>query len=148
MIIRVATPADKKQTLKLFDEFAMLLGGKEQPSQTSKKIFDIILDRKDAKIFVAEEDKKLLGVVTFYLIPNITRGWQRGHIEEFFVTRAARNKGVGTQLLSYIKIYCMKHAIKIIKVSSNNTLTSAHRFYEKNGGKITESIFKFETNEL
>ncbi len=43
MIIRLATSKDKKQVLKLFDEFSMLLGGKERPSQIGKVIFDEII---------------------------------------------------------------------------------------------------------
>src|SRR5256885_9731262 len=99
MTVRFATSQDKEQVLKLFDEFSSLLGAKETPSQVGGVIFDEIINRNDRKIFVAEENGTLQGVVTFYQLPNIRHGWHRGHIEDFFVTERVRGKGVGTQLL-------------------------------------------------
>lgn len=144
MIIRLATSQDKDQVLKLFDEFSSMLEAKEKPSQVGGAIFDEIISRSDTKIFVAEENGYLQGVATFYLLPNIRHGWHRGHIEDFFVTSTVRNKGVGTQLLSFIKDYCKKNNIIVIKLDSGNELTTAHRFYEKNGGKTTERFFRID----
>lgn len=144
MTIRLATSEDKEQVLKLFDEFSSLLKAKEVPSQIGGKIFDEIMSRTDTKIFVAEENGNLLGLSTFYLLPNIRHGWHRGHIEDFFVSDMARHKGVGTKLLTFIKDYCKTNNIKVIKLDSGNELTDAHRFYEKNGGKTTERFFRID----
>lgn len=146
MTIRFATLQDKDQVLKLFDEFSSMLEAKERPAQVGGIIFNEIINRDDTKIFVAEEKSELLGVVTFYLLPNIRHGWHRGHIEDFFVTNTVRNKGVGTKLLSFIKDYCRKNNIKVIKLDSGNELTSAHKFYEKNDGKTTERFFRFDVD--
>lgn len=142
MIIRVAVPKDKDQVLKLFDEFSAMFNSKDIPSQVGGKIFDEIVVRNDTRIFVAEENGQLLGLVTFYLLPNIRHGWHRGHIEDFFVTSSSRGSGVGTQLFSFIKDYCKENNIKVIKLDSGNELTSAHKFYEKNGGETTERFFR------
>ncbi len=144
MTIRVATVKDKVQIMQLFDEFSALLHAKEIPSQIGGKIFDEILERSDTKIFVAEEKDKLLGFVTFYLLPNIRHGWHRGHIEDFFVTDSARGNRVGTELFTAIKEYCKKNSIKVIKLDSGNELSDAHRFYQKNGGRFTEKMFRFD----
>ena len=146
MTIRLATAQDKEQVLKLFDEFSSMLEAKDKPSQVGGVIFDEIINGNDTKIFVAEKKGNLLGIVTFYLLPNIRHGWHRGHIEDFFVTNTVRNKGVGTQLLSFIKDYCKKNNIRVIKLDSGNKLTDAHKFYEKNGGKTTERFFRFDIN--
>jgi GNAT superfamily N-acetyltransferase len=144
MIIRLATAQDKNKVLKLFDEFSYMFQAKEIPSQVGGKIFDEIISREDIKIFIADENGQLQGLVTFYIIPNIRHGWHRGHIEDFFVTKTVRNKGVGTQLLSFIKDYCRQNNIKVIKLDSGNELVNAHKFYEKNGGKTTERFFRFD----
>lgn len=144
MMIRLATSEDKGQVLKLFDEFSSMLQAREIPSQVGGKIFDEIINREDTKIFIADNNGELQGLVTFYLLPNIRHGWHRGHIEDFFITSNARNKGVGTQLLSFIKDYCRKNNIKVIKLDSGNELINAHKFYEKNGGKTTERFFRFD----
>lgn len=144
MTIRLATPQDKSQVLALFDEFSDMFHTEDKPSEVGGTIYDEIMNRPDTMIFVAESDNQLQGLVTFYLLPNIRHGWHRGHIEDCFVTKAARGSGVGSQLFDYIKDYCRKHTIKVIKLDSGNELTAAHQFYEKNGGKTTERFFRFD----
>jgi GNAT superfamily N-acetyltransferase len=144
MKIRVATAADKEQVLALMDEFSEKYHQEDKPSLVGGNIFDEILKRDDTMIFVAEDNSKLLGLATLYLLPNIRHGWHRGHIEDFFVTESLRGKGVGTQILNAIKEYCNKNNIKVIKLDSDVNLVNAHKFYEKNGGKFTEKMFRFD----
>jgi GNAT superfamily N-acetyltransferase len=95
-------------------------------------------------IFVAEEAEKVLGVITFYILPSTRHGSHRGHIEDCVVSKTARGKGVGTQLLDAVKEYCKQNNIKVFKLDSGSYLTDAHKFYEKNGGKQTEKMFRFD----
>src|SRR3989338_10471278 len=144
MNVRFASQKDKAEILNLFDEFGYLVNAGEIPSKVGGGIFDEIIRRGDTKIFIAEDNGQILGLVTFYLLPNIRHGWKRGHIEDFFITKTARAKGVGTFLLKSIKDYCRKNNIKVIKLHSGNDLVIAHHFYEKNGGKSSEKFFRFD----
>lgn len=144
MKIRFADSEDKDQVLTLLDEFSLLLKARETPSKIGGKIFDEIITRNDIKIFVADENGILTGLATLYLLPNIRHGWQRGHIEDFFISGKYRRKGIGSLLLNAVKDYCRKNSIRVIKLDSGNELTKAHRFYEKNGGKSTERFFRFD----
>ena len=144
MNVRFATQEDKTQILNLFDEFSLLFYAKDVPSKVGGDIFDEIIKRDDTKIFVAEDKDKLVGLATFYLLPNIRHGWHRGHVEDFFTTESYRGKGVGTLIFAAIKDYCHKNNIKVIKLDSEKGLISAHSFYEKNGGKFTEKMFRFD----
>lgn len=147
MNTRFATAKDKVNIINLFNEFGSLINAADIPSKVGGEIFDEIISRNDTKIFVMEENDQILGIATFYLLPSIRHGWKRGHIEDFFITNTARNKGVGTFLLKSIKDYCHKNNIKVIKLHSGNDLVKAHRFYEKNGGKSTERFFRFDIND-
>ncbi|OGG26270.1 hypothetical protein A2960_04820 [Candidatus Gottesmanbacteria bacterium RIFCSPLOWO2_01_FULL_39_12b] len=144
MNVRFATPKDKVKILDLFDEFGSLINATDIPSEVGGAMFDEIINRDDTKIFVVEEKGQISGIATFYLLPNIRHGRKRGHLEDFFITSTARNKGVGTFLLKSIKDYCHKNNIKVIKLHSGNELVNAHSFYEKNGGKTTERFFRFD----
>jgi len=144
MEIRIASSADKKQVLLLLDEFSLLFQAKDIPSLVGGDIFDEIIKRDDTTIFVAEDKGKLVGLATFYLLPNMRHGWHRGHIEDFFTTATYRGKGVGTKIFTTIKKYCHNKNIKIIKLDSEKNLLSSHKFYEKNGGRFTEKMFRFD----
>jgi GNAT superfamily N-acetyltransferase len=143
MIIRFATPKDKEQILKLFDEFNFLLKSRDRPSKIGGTMFDEVINRRDNKIFVAEENNKLIGTVTLYFLPNIRHGCYRGYIKDFFVTEKMRNKGVGTAMFEEIKDYCRKNKVNVIKLAAGNKLIDAQKFYEVIGGKTTERFFRF-----
>lgn len=144
MKIRLANQNDKEQILSLLDEASREWESLEVPSKVGMKIFEEIINRKDTEIFVAEENERLIGLVTFYLLPNIRHGWHRGHIEDFFVKKDMRSKNVGSMLFGAIKKYCRDNKIRVIKLDSMIENVKSHRFYEKNGGKQTEKMFRFD----
>ncbi len=151
MKVRFAARRDKESVLKLLDELGeevnKKLGYSAHNAEAQKvggPIFDEIISRKDTLIFVAEDNEKLVGLVTLYLLPNMRHGWHRGHIEDFVVSKTARGKGIGSQLFNTVKKYCKENNIKVIKLDSGIDLTNAHRFYEKNEGKFTEKMYRFD----
>lgn len=144
MNIRFAEQKDKKQVLKLMDEFAALLKSKDTPSEIGGAIFDEIIARNDNKIFVAEENNELIGTATIYFLPNIRHGGYKGYLRDFFVTQKMRGKGVGTAIFEEIKNYCRKNNVNVIKLATGNELIDAQKFYEALGGKTTERFFRFD----
>lgn len=144
MIVRIANQQDKDQVLKLFDEFSRFFNASDTPSEIGGEIYDEVIRREDTMIFVAEESNQLIGLATFYILPNIRHGWHRGHVEDFFITDSMRGKGVGTKIFDAMKEYCREKNIKVIKLDSAIELEETHAFYEKNGGKFTEKMFRFD----
>lgn len=151
MLVRFATKDDKEQILKLLDELGEEINQQKgfsiqniEAQRKGGRIVDEILSRKDTLLFVADENSLLVGLVTFYVLPNIRHGWHRGHIEDFVVSKFSRGKGIGTQLFDAVKHYCKNNSIQVIKLDSGTELVNAHRFYEKNGGRFTEKMFRFD----
>ena len=151
MTIRFAKKEDKKQVLQLLDELltdiSCVLGTKptHQPVvKAGNEIFDDVLKRNDFKIFVAEDNKKILGIATVFLYPVVRRGHYRAQIEELIVNKSSRGKGVGSKLLQAVLLYCKKQGIPTMRLNSGLKLKNAHRFYEKHGGKVTEKMFRFD----
>jgi GNAT superfamily N-acetyltransferase len=151
MTIRFATKEDGLKVLAVLDEL-FALGytlRKEEvkiPPNTNERLvmFEKLLDGDDTSVFVAEEKGKIVGVVDLYLFPNMGRGEVRAKIEHFVVTENMRGKGVGTKLFTAVKKYCQEKGVKVLKLTSGVELKEAHRFYEKNGGRFTEKMFRFE----
>ena len=150
MEVRFARQGDKKQVLGLLDEFGVEVNKKIRHSAKSEaqkiggRIFDEIIRRKDTMIFLAIEEENVVGLATFYLLPNIRHGWHRGHIEDFIVSEKARRKGIGSAIMDAVKTYCRKNNIKVIKLDSGLELKEAHKFYEKHGGKHTEKMYRLD----
>ena len=150
MKIRFATIKDKKKCLMLLDELGAEVSRKNgmqkisEDTKQSGKIFNEVTRRKDTKIFVAEEKGEIIGLVTFYMLPNIRHGWHRGHIEDFVVSKKMRGKRIGSSLMKAVTDYCKKNKIKVMKLDSGLELKEAHKFYEKHGGKHTEKMYRFD----
>jgi len=153
MEVRLATIKDKDEVLALLDELLVEVTKKrELPTQPSKSqklredMFLELLNRSDVKIFVAEEDSKLLGVADLFILPVMRRGYHQGHLEDLVVTETARGKGVGSAIMRHIKEYCKENNVRVMKLTSGFELGDAHKFYEKQGGVHTEKMFRFEIN--
>lgn len=152
MLVRLATKLDKVELLKLVDQLSLEILSKDKSANQNPKgaqqyggpIFDELLRRKDTEIFVAEDKGKLVGVATFYILPNIRHGHRWAHIDDFVVDKSTRCKGIGSALFNYIKKYCKQNDIRVIKLESGYELLPAHEFYEKLGGKSTDRMFRFD----
>lgn len=151
MTIRFANKDDKASVLVLMDELDEEIYRKRgqtdhkgTASQLGGEIFDEIVARPDTFILVAEENNKLVGLLNFYLLPNIKHGYHRVHVEDVVVTSHFRRKGVGTALFQALKKYCKENNVSVIKLDSGLELPDAHKFYEKLGGTFTEKMFRFD----
>ncbi len=151
MNIRFATIDDNDAVLSLLDELikqANLKSGSPLTSpereETRRNQYKKLLSREDVKIFVAENEGRLVGVVDLFIIPIMRRGYFQGHIEDFVITEEMRGKGVGSKLLEEIKSYCKKNNIKVIKLTTAVEFEEAQKFYEKNDGKFTERMYRFD----
>ncbi|MEK7532948.1 MAG: GNAT family N-acetyltransferase [Patescibacteria group bacterium] len=151
MNIRFASMKDKSYVLALMDELGEEINMKRgfsphnaEASMVGGMMFEDVVSRKDTMIFVADHDGALVGLITFYLLPNIRHGFYGGHIEDVVVSKPHRRKGVGTLLFTAVKAYCKEHNIRVIKLDSGLELVDAHKFYEKHGGIFTEKMFRFD----
>lgn len=148
--VRLATKEDKKDVLRLLDELLTHIeetqgyGNHEPTEVVGNNLFDELISDDKFKIFVAEEDGKVIGTATLFLYPIIRRGQYRGQLEEFIVTKSMRGKGAGSKLLEAVKEYCKDNNILSLRLNSGLSLIDAHKFYEAHGGKFTEKMFRFD----
>ena len=106
---------------------------KPQDLQAKKKL----LWKKSTRIFLAKEDGKVLGLVTFR--PKIFG--LIAYVPELVVYEEARGKGIGKNLLKKIVAYAKKRACLGVFLASDIKRRESHRFYKKNGFKNIGSLF-------
>ncbi|MEK7092303.1 MAG: GNAT family N-acetyltransferase [Patescibacteria group bacterium] len=151
MNIRLAQQEDKEPILSLLDELILQANIKSgsppasaEKAEAKSKLYDELIAREDVKIFVAEHENAIVGVADLFIVPIMRRGYYQGHIEDFVVTEKMRGKGVGSMILRKIKEYCKKNNIRVIKLTTAIEFKEAQAFYEKNGGKFTEKMYRFD----
>lgn len=79
------------------------------------------------RFFVAREGDKALGCGAL----QIKQGY--GEVKSFFVTEAARGKGVGTALLRHIEATARAEGLPVLKLETGDALAAACRLYEAHG---------------
>ena len=106
---------------------------KPQDLQAKKKL----LCKKSTRIFLAKENGKVLGLVTFR--PKIFG--LIAYVPELVVYEEARGKGIGKNLLKKIGVYARKRACLGVFLASAIKRRESHRFYKNNGFINIGSLF-------
>ena len=96
-----------------------------------------LLWRKSTRIFLAKEDGKVLGLVTFR--PKIFG--LIAYVSELVVHEEARGKGIGKNLLKKTVAYAKKRSCLGVFLASAIKRRASHRFYKKNGFINIGSLF-------
>jgi GNAT superfamily N-acetyltransferase len=78
--------------------------------------------------WVAEADRRLVGMVAIQRIDNVT-----ARLRRMRVTGAWRRKGVGMDLLATTEEFCRENGYRKIILDTTEDQTAAHALYEQNG---------------
>lgn len=98
--IREAKTEDQAEVFDLLRQL-MTSATEESPinQPSAVETFKQVIEEGKGTVLVAEEDDKMLGLITLSYPVAIRCGGIYSCIEEFIVTEQARGKGVGSQLL-------------------------------------------------
>lgn len=104
--IRKATVADLNQVAELFDEYRLFYE-KKPDIEKAKSFIAERLELKDSVIFLAETDeKKIAGFVQLYPLFSSTRMQRLWLLNDLFVNKEFRGKGISKQLIEVSKELC------------------------------------------
>ncbi|MBE6985259.1 MAG: GNAT family N-acetyltransferase [Ruminococcaceae bacterium] len=110
---------------------------KAQTEKYSEKDLEILLKDKSKPIFVAVEERKVVGYVFCVLrrLENnsIMTDILTLHIDDLCVDEAMRGKGVGTQLYEYAKQFAKAQGCYNLTLNVWALNENVKRFYEKSG---------------
>lgn len=129
---------DEIKTKKTWENYTINSNELEQ-----KNIINQILDT-NSKILIARYKDEIIAAANVQILNNIRHGWQRAHIEEFIVKKQYRRHSVGRLLMEFIKEYCKKQNMHVVKLMCGMQLTESQKFYEKMGFKHLDCGYRFE----
>lgn len=148
MKIRQAKNSDFNEHLKLKREeendYSKFIGKKipRPASKVLKKEFKEALSSKNHLILVVEENKELIGYIHGMYYTNPYSKW--GYIEDVFVLREFRRKGIASRLIKEFIRILKKRRYNKIRLSVNIDNTRAIKVYKKLGFEMCHYDMKKE----
>ncbi len=132
MVIRRAKKKDIDKLSVLFDKYRIFYK-QSSDIDNAKSFLKKRMKRKESVIFVAEEQKELIGFTQLFPIfssVSMKRTWL---LNDLYVNEKARGMGVARKLLDAAKDFGAKTNSKwlILQTASDNF--TAQKVYEKNG---------------
>jgi len=144
-IIRKGELNDLAQVLELIQELSVI----EYKIESEITIYDLIRDGFSNKeyfnLFVAELGEEIIGFSIYHTA--YSRYGKSMIIEEVFVTKAYKNKGIGLSLFSKNLEYANDKKIKQLEWAYNEGFPSLKLLYERAGAKILETTSAFSINK-
>jgi len=138
--IRKATKEDIEELTVLFDLYRIWY---HQPSDiaAAKKFLLQRMEKEESIIFVAVQEKVLVGFTQLYPIfssVSLLRTWL---LNDLYVHASARKQGVAAQLLETARQHGLQTASKWLLLQTGNDNFAAQSVYEKNGWKKVPDYF-------
>ena len=119
LVVREASEADLEAVVGLVRELAGTLGDQEgiDPSGVRERLPEVLSDPR-SRIFVAELDGEVVGLVHVCLRRSLLHRGPSGIVEELIVSKRHRDRGVGKRLLSAAIEWCRERGCAEVEVST------------------------------
>ena len=130
--IRAAVQADEKRIRELFLEMLRTIYRTEAVKGYDEGYLDEFWAGNESRIFVAEDRE----VIAFLSVEVHHEQEDYIYLDDFSVTEAYRNKGIGSDLLNAAESYARKINISLVCLHVEKTNALAMRLYERSGYSI------------
>jgi len=141
LLIRVSTHDDISSILNLLYDLDRPRPLDDDEVKIFKnKISDYFLDSQK-NIVVAQQDKKIVGVVSIIYLQRLNRVKTEMYIPELIVTKKLRYLGIGKKLMQYCMELAKKKNCYRIRLESGNSRKESHKFYKSIGFEQSAQFF-------
>lgn len=149
MRIRKAVEADVPNLLPLMRELARFERYDDAFAITEEALRDQGFRRSppDFECFVAEEDRKLIGLLVYYFVPFTYRAKPNLVVKELYVNGEYRSKGVGELLMKAVATEAERAGCGMIKWWVAKWNARGIQFYERLGARIDPDWHEFQMSE-
>ncbi|MHC3471299.1 N-acetyltransferase family protein [Streptomyces sp. 7R007] len=142
--IRPATPGDVPAIVAMLADDPL---GARRESPDDLDPYLAALERLSADpnqhLVVAVRQSRVVGTLQLTIIPGLSRrGATRSIIEGVRVHADERGSGLGTQLIEWAIGESRRQNCQLVQLTSDNSRTDAHRFYERLGFEASHVGFK------
>jgi len=104
------------------------------------KFGDYSLDSQK-NLIVAQQDEKIVGVVSIIYLQRLDRIKTEMYIPELIITEKLRYLGIGKKLMQYCMELAKKKNCYRIRLESGNSRKESHKFYKSIGFEQSAQFF-------
>ena len=105
------------------------------------EIFNSNISKPNNVCLIAEDENESLGFITFHIQNLLHHCGLVGEIQEFFIDKNHRGKGVGRKLIDEILKYAQENNLKSIEVTTNKKRIENVTIYENLGFTLSHNKF-------
>lgn len=138
MIIREAKSSDYDELMKLYNLFVE----ENRFSQHDNDSFNVVMERPDYFVYIAEDNNKLIGLMTFSVRSVVRYSRPIAQLEELFVLEDFRKLGIGRKFIDILETKSKELNCCNIYIESRNDKKVAHEVYQRLGYKKDGFYFK------
>lgn len=140
MILRTATTADIPAMATLLGSLFSIEADFTPDTAKQVKGLELLLASPTARIFVAENEGKVIGMCTVQLLVSTAAGEKIGSVEDVVVDPAFRGQGVGNALLQTLEQWAESQGLARLQLQADKDNAPALHFYAKQGWTTTRLV--------
>ncbi|WP_048057967.1 GNAT family N-acetyltransferase [Methanothermococcus okinawensis] len=140
IIVKTAKEEDIPHMVKLLKELFEIEKDFKPNEEKQKNGLNLLLNSKNAKIFVAKYNNLVVGMCSIQLLISTAEGGKVGILEDLIVDKNFRGEGIGSRLLSEVEKYCKENNITRLTLLADKDNTKAIKFYNSKNWRFTNLI--------
>jgi ribosomal protein S18 acetylase RimI-like enzyme len=145
---RVANASDVGALGALMVEFYAESGFKLSPAAAERTFAALLAAPSQGQIWLLEVDGHAAGFVVLTVSFSMEYGGLRGFVDDFFVAKQFRRRGLGRLALQAVKGECMRRGVRALLVETGPTNDAALSVYRQAGFVDTEhALLKVELSQ-
>lgn len=137
---REAKPEDIKEMLALLEELFEIEEDFTFNEHRARHGLTLLLESKDAKVFVAQAEGAVVGMVSVQVLISTAEGGHVGLIEDLVVSWRHKGRGLGGFLLKCVEYWAEEQGLRRLQILADRTNEAALSFYEKNHWQGTHLV--------
>ena len=132
--VRLATPADRDEVLRLVNGLLVELGGTPRPSEAASPVFDSLIAGGDAGfIVIAEGEGAAKAVCTASFLQAIRTVGRYAVLQEMYVEPESRSSGLGRAVIDFALAHAAANGCQVVELGTPYNGQRQIEFYERAG---------------
>jgi GNAT superfamily N-acetyltransferase len=138
--MRKASSADLAQLVAMMAEFYAESPFTLNPRRAAEAFAPLLADDRLGHVWFIQADSQDVGYVVLTLCYSMEYGGLSAVVDDFYVRRAFRGKGLGKAALAEVRTFCADHGIRAIHVETGRDNAAALAVYRRAGFVDTDRL--------